>query len=232
MIASAEAMTLRELPLFAELSDDDLERISEHVRRTTVPAGTLLISAMLPAEAVYFILEGSVRVQLLSEEGNEITTAILGPGDSVGEMGMFTRRRSAVNVVTRQECTLLWMERKAFHACLDANPHLNRNLVRVFCARLRASTERNQALATLDVTGRVAQQLLELAERFGKPIPGEGIHIAIPITQGEVADLIAATRERVNHIMVRLKRSGIFTVDSEHRITLHRPEVLAELSRY
>lgn len=232
MIGTAEVMELRELPLFSELPEEDLERVAEQIRRTTVPAGTLLISAMLPAEAVYFVCEGSVKMQLLSEEGNEVTTAILGPGDSVGEMGMFTRRRSAVNVVTRQESTLLWMERKVFHACLEACPSLNRSLVRVLCARLRAATERHQALATLDVTGRVAQQLLELAERFGKPVPGEGINIPIPITQGEVAELIAATRERVNHIMVRLKRSGIFSVDSEHHITIHRPEILAELSRF
>lgn len=232
MIAPTETIELREMSLFSRLPDDDLEHISEWVHRTTVPAGTLLISALLPGEAVYCILEGSVKVQLVSEEGGEITSALLGPGDIVGEMILIEPRRSSANVITRQETSLLWMDRRSFLKALDLHPPLCRSLARVLSDRLRSANKRIQAFGTLDVTGRVALQILELAERYGQPIPGEGILVPIPITQGEIAEMVAATRERVNQIMVRLRRSGVFSVDAEHRLTVHRPEVLADLCRF
>lgn len=233
MIAATEStVELREVGLFAGLPDDDLEHIGEHVRRTTVPAGTLLVSALLPGEAVYCILEGSVKVQLLSAEGAEITAALLGPGDMVGETILVDPRRSSANVLTRQETTLLWMERKTFLRCLEVCPALCRSLARELSDRLRSATERIQSFATLDVTGRVALQLLDLAERYGHPMPGEGVTIPLPVTQGEIAEMVAATRERVNQIMVRLKRAGVFSVDGSHHITVHRPEVLADLCRF
>lgn len=233
MIANVDTTSeLREVSLFSRLPDHELEHIGEHTHRTTVPAGTLLISALLPGEAVYCILEGSVKVQLVSEGGGEITAALLGPGDIVGETILVDPKRSSANVLTRQETTLLWMDRKSFLRCLDMCPGLCRNLARELSDRLRSATERIQSFATLDVTGRVALQILDLAERYGHPVPGEGILIPLPVTQGEVAEMVAATRERVNQIMVRLKRASVFSVDPTHQITVHRPEVLADLCRF
>lgn len=232
MIAPTETFELREMSLFSRLPEDDLEHVSEHVHRTTVPAGTLLVSALLPGEGVYCILEGSVKVQLMSEEGNEITAALLGPGDVVGEMILVEPRRTAANVITRQETSLLWMDRRSFLRALDLSPALCRSLAEALSERLRGANERIQAFATLDVTGRVALQVLELAERYGQPIPGEGIFVPLPVTQGEIAEMVAATRERVNQIMVRMRRSGVFSVDAEHRLTVHRPEVLADLCKF
>jgi len=231
MIEAIEITELRELPLFAGLSEDELLAAAEVVRRTTVPAGTVLISAEIPGEAIYFILDGSVRVQVLRENGSEITLTLLGPGDVVGEMSLVHRNGRSAWVITRKETTLLWMERKAFQRLLELSPHLARNLVQDLSARLQAANERLLSIATLDVTGRVARIILELAERYGKPVPGEGVHIFFPVTQGEIAEMIGATRERVNQIMVRLKKAGVFSIDAEWRITVHRPGILAELSR-
>ena len=231
MIMTSETTDLRELSIFSGLPEEDLRSITEQVHRTTVPAGTLLISSRLPGEAVYFILEGSVKVQLIGNDGTEHTIALLGPGDTLGEPTGGGRYNPAASVLTRQETTLLWMDGKAFAKCLDLSPALGRNLLRELGERLRTANERIQALATLDVTGRVSRQVLELAERYGTPIPGEGIRIPVPVTQGEIADMAAATRERVNQIMVRLRRAGVFSVDSEHRITIHQPDVLADLCR-
>jgi CRP/FNR family transcriptional regulator, cyclic AMP receptor protein len=231
MIMTTESTGLRELPLFSGVPENDLAQMTDLVQRTTVPAGTLLISARLPGEAVYFILEGSVKVQVTSQDGNEHTIALLGPGDTLGEPSGGSRFSPAASVLTRQETTLLWMDGKVFAKCLDQSPVLSRNLTRDLGERLRSANERIQALATLDVTGRVSRQILELAERYGTPVPGEGIRIPVPVTQGEIADMAAATRERVNQIMVRLRRAGVFSVDSNHCITIHQPDVLADLSR-
>jgi len=146
-------------------------------------------------------------------------------------MSLITGHGRSSWVSTRKETTLLWMERKVFWRLLERSPQLSRNLIVELIARLRAAHDRELAITTLDVTGRVARLILDLAERYGRPVPGEGIHIAFPVTQGEVAEMIAATRERVNQIMVHLKRSGVFAIDSEWRITVLRPDILADLSR-
>lgn len=231
MIEAIGLAELRRLALFSGLSEDELLAAAEVVRRTTVPAGTVLISAELPSAAIYFVLDGSVRVQVLRENGAEITLTLLGPGDVVGEMSLVHENGRSARVITRKETTLLWMERRAFERLLELSPHLARNLVHELSARLQSANERLLSIATLDVTGRVARLILELAERYGKPVPGEGVHIFFPVTQGEIAEMIAATRERVNQIMVRLKKSGVFSIDADCRITVHRPDVLADLSR-
>lgn len=231
MIESIESTELKELPLFAGLPEEKLQEISGFVRRTTVPAGTILISAQVPGEAVYFVVEGSVKVQLVRESGVELTLALLGPGDIVGEMSLVTGRGRSAHVITRESTTLLWMDRRAFLKALELAPGLSRNLITELSSRLQVANERFQALATLDVTGRVARQILELAERYGRTVPGEGIHVVFPVTQGEIAEMIAATRERVNQIMVRMKRAGVFSVDEASRITVLRADVLAELCR-
>jgi len=231
MIEAIEIAELKGLALFSGLSEDELHSSAEAVRRTTVPAGTVLISAEIPGEAIYFIIDGSVRVQVLRENGSEITLSLLGPGDMVGEMSLVHRNGRSAWVITRKETTLLWMERKAFQRLLEVSPNLARNLVHELSARLQAANERLLSIATLDVTGRVARMILELAERYGRPVPGEGVHIDFAVTQGEIAEMIAATRERVNQIMVRLKKAGVFSIDADWRITVHRPDILADLSR-
>lgn len=231
MIEAIEATELSDFPLFAGLRPEELQHDAELIRRTTVPAGTILITSELAGEAIYFIVEGSARVQVLRESGVELTLALLGPGDIVGEMSLITGRGRSSWVSTRKETTLLWMERKVFWRLLERSPQLSHNLIVELIARLRAAHDRELAITTLDVTGRVARLILDLAERYGRPVPGEGIHIAFPVTQGEVAEMIAATRERVNQIMVHLKRSGVFAIDSEWRITVLRPDILADLSR-
>lgn len=231
MIDTIDTAELRDFQLFSDLPDHELQTIVGLIRRTTVPAGTLLITAPVPGDAVYFIVSGSVKVQLVSENGVELTIALLGPGEMVGEMSLVTGHGRSANVITREETTLVWLERKGFLKALDLSPGLSRNLVRELSMRLQAANERLQALGTLDVTGRVARQVLELAERYGKPVPGQGIHIPLPVTQGELAEMIAATRERVNQIIVRLKRANILSVDPSSRIVVHRPDVLADLCR-
>lgn len=232
MISAARHADLKQLPLFAGLPDDELDYISGLMRRSTLAAGTLLVSALLPGEALYWIVDGSVKVQMMSADGRELTLALFGPGDLIGELILANARRNAPSVVTREETTVLWLDRESFIRCLDMSPALCRNLAWELSQRLLAADERLQAFATLDVTGRVALQILELAERYGRPVPGDGIRISMAVTQSEIAEMVAATRERVNQIMVRLRRDGVFSFDSKHHLTVARPEVLAALGHF
>ncbi|RPJ00058.1 MAG: helix-turn-helix domain-containing protein [Chloroflexi bacterium] len=85
-----------------------------------------------------------------------------------------------------------------------------------------------QALAALDVYGRVARQLLAFADKHGEPEPDGSVRILIKLTQKDIADLVGASRKRVNQVMVSFKHQGLISVDADGRITIHRRDGLAK----
>ena len=115
-----------------------------------------------------------------------------------------------------------------FRECLESIPGLSQNLITQLIVRLRSANERIESLSILDVSGRVARQILTLAEAYGEPA-AEGVRITLPLTQSDIAEMVAATRERVNHVMVRLKKEGVLSVERRRQITVHKPEELARL---
>src|SRR5262245_66344615 len=95
--------------------------------------------------------------------------------------------RSA-SAVTLYPSLMLWMDKTTFNYILDNFPPVARNLVKIMSARVRLSDQMIQALATLDVNGRVARQLLAFAEKYGREKDGL-TQIRITLTQGDIADL-------------------------------------------
>ncbi|HVR28441.1 MAG TPA: Crp/Fnr family transcriptional regulator [Thermoanaerobaculia bacterium] len=219
---------LSRLPLFAGLSFEALDRVAELFQLRTVPPGTQLASAHQRGDKLFVILEGSVKVQHYTAEGAEVTLALLGPGNTVGEMGLVGPTGTSADVITRETTTLVCMDRRTFKECLESIPGLSQNLITLLIVRLRSANELIEALSSLDVSGRVARQILALAEEYGEAVD-EGIRIKLPLTQSDIAEMVAATRERVNHVMVRLKKDGILSVAHRRHITIHRPEALERL---
>jgi CRP-like cAMP-binding protein len=132
--------------------------------------------------------------------------------------------RSA-SALTLENSLMLWMDKATFNYILDNFPPVARNLVKILSARVRLSDQVIQSLATLDVNGRVARQLLAFAERYGRNI-AEGIQVRIVLTQSDLADLVGASRKRVNQAMVFFKEQGLVSTDAEGRFTIHNKEGL------
>jgi CRP/FNR family cyclic AMP-dependent transcriptional regulator len=133
-------------------------------------------------------------------------------------------------VVTLEDTTFLWMDRASFLDALQSMTQLTYNLVRQLSSRLRLANQNIQALSTLDVAGRVARQILVFADQYGRQ-DSTGIRIPVPLTQSDIAEMVGATRERVNHAMVAFKNAGSLSVDPHHRITIHDRDALAERCR-
>jgi CRP/FNR family cyclic AMP-dependent transcriptional regulator len=231
MAAVVDPRSLGSLALFRELPEEALRFLADRLRRKVFPAGASVLTAEQPGEALYVILEGSVRIFLDEADGSEVTLAFLGPGDSVGEMSLVDRSGRSANVAALEESTLLWLDRDTFLACLRQFPGLSENLMREMAARLRAANQQIRALTTLDVAGRVARQLLVFAEVYGVADDNGGIRIPMPLPQRAIADLVGATRERVNRVLVSLRRRQTLSVDSHYRVTLHDRQALEELCR-
>lgn len=221
---------LSAIPLFAGLSAEELERIAELLHRRSFRAGTLLMTAEQPGEAVYVILEGSLKVYLVREDGNEAILAILGPGQTLGEMSLLDRAGRSANAMTLEPATLLWMASASFRRSLQTVPALGYNLLRLLCQRLRTANEQILALSSLDVAGRVARQILALADQYGEDRGGD-LYIPLRLTQGDLAAIVGTSREGVNRVVVRLKERGTISVDAGHHISIHDRGELADLCR-
>ena len=224
---------LVEFPLFRGLAPEQLARVNERLHRKTVPAGTNMITAEQPGEVVYLLVEGTVKILVEQLDGREVILAFLGAGDTVGEMSLVDSAGRSANVMTMEKCTFLWMDRATFQDCLKNVSEFTQNLVRLLAGRLRMANEQIQSLSSLDVAGRLARQLLAFTERYGSSEEGNGggVKINLRLTQTDLAELVGASRERVNQVMVEFRQKGYLSVDSAHHIQVHQPPALARLCR-
>ena len=217
--------------LFQGLTPDQLARVGRSVRRRAFSKGTNIFTSEQPGESLYFILNGKVKVYIEQRDGTEVTLSILGRGDTFGEMSLFDESGRSASVVTIEDVVLLWMDRQAFQDCLAEVPPLWRNLVRILSARVRVADEHIQALARLDVYGRVARQLLSFAERYGQPASNGTILIPLQLSQGDIADLVGASRKRVNQVIVAFKSQGLIAMDDDSKFQILDRETLERYCR-
>lgn len=222
-----ELSELKRISLFDGITQEQLSALNELLHRRMFPAGATLMTVEQAGEVVYIILNGTVKVCVDQEDGTEVIIAILSAGDVVGEMSPLDNDGRSASVVTIEESTLLWMDRADFCLYLQTVPCIAYNLARILTKRLRAANEQIQALATREVEGRVARQLLAFADQHGKMSPSGDIAIPIRLTQSDIAGLVGATRESINKIIVSYKERGYISVDNDRHITLHNWKALA-----
>jgi len=216
------------IKLFEGLTITQLNWVAEHAHRRSFEAGRNVMTIEQPGEAVFVILYGSVKIHI--EQGErDVILAILGEGDMLGEMSLIDSVGRSASAVTLENTMVLWMDRTTFTYLLDNFPPVARNLVKIMSARVRLSDQLIQALATLDVNGRVARQLLAFAEKYGYPKDG-ATQIRIILTQSDIADLVGASRKRVNQTMVLFKEQGLID-NAEGKISIINGEGLARYCR-
>ncbi len=216
MPAVEDTSELATIPLFTGLSPAELERVNELLRRKGFAAGANLMTAEQPGEVVYVLLEGTAKIFVEQADGTEVVLAFLSAGDTVGEMSLIDSAGRSADVVVVERATCLWMDRAAFHRCLREMPALGFNLYRLLCRRLRLANEQLQAISTLDVVGRVARQLLAFAEQYGRATGDGAVRIPFKLSQSDLAGLVGASRERVNHAVAELKERGAIVLDGQH----------------
>ena len=220
---------LADIALFAGLTPSQLDWVAQHAHRRIFEVGRNVLTIEQPGEAVYIILYGSVKIHI--EQGErDVILAILGAGDLLGEMSLIDSVGRSASAVALESSLMLWMDKNTFNYMLDNFPPVARNLVKIMTARVRLSDQLIQALATLDVNGRVARQLLAFAEKYVHEKDGV-THIHITLTQGDIADLVGASRKRVNQAMVMFKEQGLIDTDPDGRILIQNGDGLARFCR-
>jgi CRP/FNR family cyclic AMP-dependent transcriptional regulator len=230
MAGVSDPQQLGALELFRGLSAAELARVNEQLGHTKFPTGAMILTASQPGEIAYVVLEGTLKVSVIESNGRELTLALLGPGEIVGELSLADRSGRSADVVALEPANLVWIDRNTFDRMRREMPLITENLLRLMARRLRLANAQLQAIATLDVHGRVARQLLALADALGEEQPDGTVRIPLRITQSDLASLVGATRVRVNEVLVGFTRRRYLAVDRLHRITIrNRGELEAYL---
>jgi CRP-like cAMP-binding protein len=203
---------LGSLALFAELNEDQLDQVAQRVQRRTFALGVTLFHQDMPGTMMYIIESGSVRVISIGRTGQELTLNVLGPGELFGELSLLDGQHRSATAITLAP-TVAWLLSQAdLNEFMSKFPPVNLAMIRVLVDRVRSTARRLEAMTFQDVLGRLAFELLSLAERSGKPCE-QGVEITIPLTQVDLASMVGATRESVNKSVSVLRSRGLVDVD-------------------
>ena len=216
--------TLRRVPLLAIVPEADLAWLAERARPRQYRAGTIIFHRDDPGSTLHVIATGLVKLVLASPEGREVTVGILGPGDFFGEMALLDGGPRSASAVALEAVETLTLDRAPFVAILERQPQVATALLGILGDRLRRTDELIQDILFLDLPGRLAKQLLALADEHGTTTP-QGVRIDLRLSQSELAAIIGATRESVNRCLKAYADRGILALERD-TITLRAPDTL------
>jgi CRP-like cAMP-binding protein len=197
---------LRKVPLFGQLAAPDLDRVAAISRERSYPRNSVILFEDDPGDALYVVADGQVKVVLIGEDGREVILSVMGPGEFFGEMALIDDEPRSAHVIAMEDSGLLVIRREDFQDLLTQTPGIALVLLRELSRRLRRVDEKVGSLVLLDVNGRVAQLLLELADEAGSD------RITRRLTHHTIAQMIGSSRETVSRTMRELVDKGSITV--------------------
>ena len=206
-------LLIRNVPLFSLLRDTQLVLLTEVLLRKPYPKNSTVVAAGDPADALYIVVSGRLKVIMSDKEGREVILAILNQGDFFGEMGLIDQAPRSATVVAIDSCELLTMTRADFTKCLQNNFDLTMNVILGLVKRLREADRKIGSLALMDVCGRVARLLMEMAETV------DGQKVVTKLPKQQIAKMVGATREMVTRVMKEMETGGHIEVRA-HQILL------------
>ena len=194
---------LRNIPLFSLIDDDQFEQLQKSSMTNRYPKGNIICNCDDKPDKFYFIDKGSVKVSITNNEGKEIILAVLTEGEYFGEMALIDGQPRSADVETREKTTLHIVFRDDFDRIFTGNNKITASLLHKTTQRLREANKKIESLALLDVYQRIARVFDSIAIlKDGKKF------VEKRITHQDIANMVAASRERVCKIMKTLEQSG------------------------
>jgi CRP/FNR family transcriptional regulator, cyclic AMP receptor protein len=203
MAPTVSPAMLRTVPLFANFSEEQLRALTMLVTRRSAARGAIIMAAGDPTDSLYIILSGRFKVMMSDADGKEVILSILGPGEFFGEMGLIDDAPRSASVVAIEPCELLALARRDFKKCMTENAEMAIGVMRGLVRRLREADRKIGSLALLDVYGRVARLLLDMAET----VDGQKM-VTKRLPKQDIAKMIGASREMVSRVMKDLQTGG------------------------
>lgn len=206
---------LESVPLFSELQKPELQILAKAQVSRQNPRNSTVIHDGDISTAIYIINKGRVKVCKTNEAGKEVVLAVLNVGEHFGEISLIDDKPRSASIVCKEACEFSVIDKSSFERVLVANPQLAISVMKGLCSRLRAADRSIESLALMDVYGRIARTLLDMAEEDnGKLV------IAENLTHKEIAQMVGSSREMVSRILKDLSVGGYITFEP-NKITIN-----------
>jgi len=222
MATAVSTAVLKAVPLFTSFPEDQLRMLTTMVTRRSAARSTTIMAGGDATDSLYIVLSGRLKVMMSDSDGKEVILSILGPGEFFGEMGLIDDEPRSASVVTIEACELLAIAKRDFKKCLLDNNDMAMAVMRGLVRRLREADRKIGSLALLDVYGRVARLLLDMAEN----VNGEKV-VTKRLPKQDIAKMIGASREMVSRVMKDLQTGGYIEMRGSNivlRDTIMLPE--------
>ncbi len=214
---------LRRVPVFSELTSFQMAQLADAVTKRRFKRGERIVEQGKWSEALFIILAGRARVLLADRRGREVILDVLGPGDYIGEISLIDGKSHSATVEAEAQCDMLVLGQADFNRCLDGNHAMAQSVIKGLAQRLRKADEKIGSLALMDVYGRVAKVLVEMAVSIGD----NQMQIKEKTNRQDIAKLVGASREMVSRVMREFEDQGFIKIGEDGSVTLTERRAIA-----
>lgn len=208
---------LKSVPLFAAFSEQQIGTLLNYVQHRSYPRNVFVMQAGDETDSLYVMLSGKVKVVISDDQGREVILGFMGSQDFFGEMGILDDAPRSASVYTLEPCEMLRLSKAGFVNCLKENADVAMLVIRNLVRRLREADRKIESLALVDVSGRVARLLIDMAQE----VDGRLVVPRMPAKQ-EIARMIGASREMVSRVVKELENRGLIRAERRSVVILDR----------
>jgi CRP-like cAMP-binding protein len=215
-------------PLFQAMQPAELDEILKFASERRVRRGQTIFQRGDEGSSLMAVLRGRVRISSFSGDGKEVTLNVINPGEIFGEIALLDGELRSADATAIEDTVLLVVERRHFVPFLRQNEDLFLRLLAVLCSRLRRTSTALEEIALFDLPIRLARVLLKLGQDYGRPNT-LGTRIDLKLSQRDLSNLVASSRESVNKQLRMWRESGVVDMDDGF-LVLRRPAELKRLT--
>ncbi|NPV78333.1 MAG: Crp/Fnr family transcriptional regulator [Anaerolineae bacterium] len=199
---------LTQIPLLKDLPADLIASILNVAQRRAVEEGSAFFFQGDPAEKVYVLLEGRVKLFQLTPDGQQVLLRVIGPWSLFGAIALAHGEFYPVTAQTAQNSTALYWPVSVLMGFINKSPQLAMNALQIMAGHVQEFQDRFRELATERVERRLARAILRLTSQTGKKVP-EGILLNLPITRQDLAEMTGTTLYTVSRILSQWESQGL-----------------------
>ncbi len=215
-------VSLKQVPLFADLPAEELKRCASFAQERTYRKGGTIFYADDPSNVLFILKAGTVKIALQNQAGKETILKMLDPPDFFGEMSLLDGQFHSATITALEKTHALVLKREAFIRLICQYPDFALKIMKALSSRLR---ETNRRIAFSDAYGKVAQAILALARERGEKVPG-GVMVPLKLTRQELADYTMVSRMTLHRVLSEFEKARCILL-GRARITILNEALLA-----
>ncbi len=207
-----------DISIFSDLNENELKDIENKFTNRSYPKNSMIILEEEFGDIVFIIIEGTIKITRVNDEGKEVILSLLGEGEIFGEMAIIDGEARSANALAQESCELLAIQKNDFIALLKNNFKISLGLMSELAKRLRKSDQQIEALTLSDAEHRIGVSILNLAEDRGVIRKGNVTIEKLPFQQ-DIANMAGTSRETVSRVL-KLFEDKALVAKVGHRLTI------------